>query len=218
MKRPAKPEAPAPASRGSSRDRILEAAKKLFSARGYENASTVAIARLAGTSESQLMKHFGNKEGLLEAIFDEAWRRMNLSLDRTVKTLLSPADRLRAIADQVLAMLDRDAELKQLMLLEGRRIRKEGNMVLVTEGFLDFVRLVDGLMREMSDAGQIRQGVNLEAARCALMGALEGLMRDRILARRIGYPARYNSQDLRQVFQLMLAALGTPAGVSVAHS
>ncbi|MGZ4834111.1 MAG: TetR/AcrR family transcriptional regulator, partial [Terriglobales bacterium] len=49
----------------SSRERILHAAKQLFSSRGYENTSTVAIARLAGTSESQLMKHFGSKEGLL---------------------------------------------------------------------------------------------------------------------------------------------------------
>lgn len=218
MKRPSKPGAAAPVSRGSSRDRILEAAKKLFSERGYENASTVAIARLAGTSESQLMKHFGSKDGLLEAIFDEAWRRIKLSVARTLNTAVSPADRLRAIADQVLAALDRDPELKQLMLLEGRRIRKEGHMVLVTEGFLDFVRLVDGLLREMSAAGQIRQGVNLEAARCALMGALEGLMRDRILARRIHYPAHYNSGDLRQVFQLMLGALANPSNVSAAHS
>jgi AcrR family transcriptional regulator len=54
----------------SSHDRILLAAKRLFAENGYENTSTVAIARDAGTSESQLMKHFGSKQGLLVAIFD----------------------------------------------------------------------------------------------------------------------------------------------------
>ena len=44
---------------------------------GYENTSTVAIAREAGTSESQLMKHFGSKQGLLVAIFDRGWASMS---------------------------------------------------------------------------------------------------------------------------------------------
>ncbi|HEX8798622.1 MAG TPA: helix-turn-helix domain-containing protein, partial [Terriglobales bacterium] len=61
----------------SSHDRILRAAKRLFAQNGYENTSTVAIAREAGTSESQLMKHFGSKQGLLVAIFDRGWTRMN---------------------------------------------------------------------------------------------------------------------------------------------
>ena len=57
----------------SSHDRILRAAKLLFAENGYENTSTVAIARSAGTSESQLMKHFGSKQGLLIAILDLGW-------------------------------------------------------------------------------------------------------------------------------------------------
>src|SRR5208283_5625291 len=57
----------------SSRERILLAAKHLFARNGYENTSTVAIAREAATSESQLMKHFGSKQGLLAAIFDRGW-------------------------------------------------------------------------------------------------------------------------------------------------
>ena len=57
----------------SSHDRILRAAKLLFAQNGYENASPVAIARDAGTSESQLMKHFGSKQGLLVTILDLGW-------------------------------------------------------------------------------------------------------------------------------------------------
>ena len=60
----------------SSRDRILQAGKRLFAQRGYENTSTIMIARAAHTSESQLVKHFGSKYGLLEAIFDLGWQAM----------------------------------------------------------------------------------------------------------------------------------------------
>ena len=65
-----------PAPPTSSHDRILFSGKRLFARNGYENTSTVAIAREAGTSESQLMKHFGSKQGLLAAVLDHGWMKI----------------------------------------------------------------------------------------------------------------------------------------------
>src|ERR1700741_1756751 len=90
---------------GSSHDRILAAAKQLFASRGYENTSTVAIARLAGTSESQLMKHFGSKEGLLEAIFDQGWEKMSYAL-RSIHELSAPGEKLLSLLDLVLSAFE----------------------------------------------------------------------------------------------------------------
>jgi AcrR family transcriptional regulator len=73
--------------------RILQAGKALFATRGYEKTSTVAIARLAGTSESQLMKHFGSKEGLLEAIFDAAWAQLSTRF-AALQSIKSPREKL----------------------------------------------------------------------------------------------------------------------------
>src|SRR5438105_7576884 len=109
-----------------ARERMLQVAKQLFAERGYENTSTVAIARAAGTSESQLMKHFGSKEGLLEAIFESAWDQMGLTF-RAIHDLRSGSDKLHALLELVMKALDRDLALKELLLLEGRRIRKEGH-------------------------------------------------------------------------------------------
>ncbi len=54
----------------SSHDRLREAAKDLFADRGYESTPTAEICRLAGTSQSQLIKHFSSKLGLLEAVLN----------------------------------------------------------------------------------------------------------------------------------------------------
>lgn len=203
---PASSKAEAPPTAASSHDRILQAAKILFAGKGYGNTSTVAIARLAGTSESQLMKHFGSKEGLLDAIFEQAWQKMNWGVRQALQGLPSPADKLSALVGLMITALEKDPELKLLMLLEGRRIRKEGHMVLLTQGFQEFVRLLDGVLREMRAAGQLRAETHPEAVRSALMGALEGLMRDQLLAHRIGFPARYNNKQLRQTFETLLAS------------
>src|SRR5271167_3515479 len=111
----------------SSHDRILRAAKRLFAQNGYENTSTVAIARDAGTSESQLMKHFGSKQGLLVAIFDRGWASMN----ERIKAIPdgSPADRLLAVFEAITIELENDPEQKTLTMLEARRVRKDSNSV-----------------------------------------------------------------------------------------
>ena len=46
-----------PDSTHTSRSRLLAAGKTLFARHGYEQASTAAIAREAGTSESQLVRY-----------------------------------------------------------------------------------------------------------------------------------------------------------------
>jgi AcrR family transcriptional regulator len=190
----------------SPHDRILAAAKQLFASRGYENTSTVAIARMAGTSESQLMKHFGSKEGLLEAIFDQGWERLGFATSR-IHDLGTPTDKLRALLDLVVTALDRDQELKELILLEGRRVRKEGRMILLTRGYQEFVKTLDSLLLEMRAGGEVRPDVNLQAARSGLMGMMEGLLRDQLLARRVGYAATYTTAEIRNLFSDILRAL-----------
>jgi AcrR family transcriptional regulator len=140
----------------SSHDRILLSARALFSSQGYENATTSAIARMAGTSESQLIKHFSSKEGLLGAIFDQSWQRFSKGLEQALPKCETPYDKLRALIELILDAMERDKDLRTLMLLEGRRIRKHGSMVVLTDGFLNMVATVDRLLTEMRDTGQLQ--------------------------------------------------------------
>ena len=192
----------------SSHDRILLSARSLFSSQGYENATTSAIARMAGTSESQLIKHFGSKEGLLGAIFDQSWQRVSKSLAQKLSECETPFDKLRALSELMIDALEKDKDLRTLMLLEGRRIRKHGAMVVLTDGFLRMVATIDGLLEEMRRTGQLRPGLNVQAVRSALIGSFEGLLRDQILAERGNYPASYTSEELRKVFRLFLDCFG----------
>jgi AcrR family transcriptional regulator len=197
----------------SSHDRILHAARSLFATQGYENTTTSVIARTAGTSESQLIKHFGSKEGLLEAIFDQSWQRMERGLRQMLETASTPLDKLRGLTELMITGLERDRELRSLMLLEGRRIRKHGHMVVLTRGFTHVVAILDGVLREMRDAGQLRPGLHLEAVRSALMGSFEGLLRDQLLAERADFPAAYDGAELRAAFSAALDGflVGAPA-------
>ena len=74
----------------SSRGRLRESAKALFADRGFEDTTTAAICRLAGTSQSQLIKHFTHKQGLVEAIFEHAWEQINPAVRLATENIASP--------------------------------------------------------------------------------------------------------------------------------
>src|SRR3984885_9361417 len=114
----------------SSHDRILFAGKRLFARNGYENTSTVAIAREAGTSESQLMKHFGSKQGLLAAILDRGWANTIKRVGGTQGSR-SASDRLLAALEAMVVELENDLELKELVTLEACRVRKDNRDVVM---------------------------------------------------------------------------------------
>jgi AcrR family transcriptional regulator len=188
----------------SSHDRILQAGRALFSEDGYENTTTSAIARRAGTSESQLIKHFNSKEGLLEGIFDQAWQRMAQGVQSVQQKEAPPLDRLRALTELMIAALESDKQMRTLMLLEGRRIRKHGHMVMMTRGFQQVLEVLDGILRELQYSGKLRPDLHPEAVRSALIGAFEGLLRDQLLAQRADFPAHYDGTELRAVFRAVL--------------
>ncbi len=200
----------------SSHDRILAAAKRLFASQGYEATSTMAIARLAGTSESQMMKHFGSKEGLLEAILDAGWQSMAQALSE-LDTMPASQEKMLAMLNIVLQTLTEDGDLKELLLLEGRRIRREGRMVVLSPGYLDFVGRVDDVLQKMAAAGTLRTDISPDAIRSAIMGMTEGMMRDQVLSRRREFPANYSSEDYKTLFAACLKALCVRPPVAKHH-
>lgn len=57
-------------------EKILQAALQLFAQEGYHATSTNRVAKKAGVSEGLIFRHFGSKEGLLQAVLDEGENRL----------------------------------------------------------------------------------------------------------------------------------------------
>jgi len=190
-----------------SRTRLLLSARKLFAENGYESTSTASIARMAGTSESQLIKHFGGKASLLDAIFVDGWNSLTTWLQQQLPPTMSPTERLRTIPRLMFEALQRDPELRQLLLLEGRRIRKEGRLATLTDGFLGFVKLVDATLADMRNAGELREDLNPQAIRSALIGLTEGALRDQLLAERAGNPSEFTPENIGSLVDALVKSV-----------
>lgn len=60
-----------------SREKILDAAEKLFAERGYEATSLQLVGTAAGVSRATPGYFFGSKEGLYRAVFNRAFTRVD---------------------------------------------------------------------------------------------------------------------------------------------
>lgn len=194
---------PQPPGGPPSRIRLLRAAKRLFAARGYEQTATSAIAREANTSESQLMRYFGGKVGLLHALFDAAWADLDRHVERAAAGGPTPATLVHMLA-AVTDALVRDPDLAALFLFESRRLRGGRPRIFVASGSLAFADRIRATVRQAQAAGEIDPALEPGAVASALMGAAEAMFRDRILARS-GTGRSVSARDFRQTLEAMLA-------------
>lgn len=195
----------------SSRQRLLDAGKSLFAQHGFEQTPTAAIAREAGTSESQLARYFQSKVGLLEAIFNESWQGLNHDIQQVVVAAANAREALGGVLETVTRCFIRDADLAHLLLFEGRRIRGGSSEVLLSKGFIEFENLLRVLIHRGRRDGTVREDINDIAAASALLGATEAMIRDRLMAQRAGKEIPISDDDVRAVFFAFLDGIGPKA-------
>lgn len=99
-------------SETNSSERILRAALQVFSAKGYEGASTREICEAAGITKPTLYYFFGSKEGVYRALVDVAFEDYNAMLEAALNGPGTIRDRLKKLAEM---MFERAAERPQLV-------------------------------------------------------------------------------------------------------
>lgn len=187
----------------ASRDRLLAAAKRLMAEGGYERTSTAAIAREAGSSESQLVRYFESKAGLLDAIFNESWALLIPRMTQVIGGAPTARAAIVKVLSAMIHMLDRDPELARLMFLEGRRVRGSAGEVLLSQGFVDFSGRIEQLVERGQSDGSFDRRMNRVAISSALLGAAEAMVRDRLLAK----PAPFKESQINEVFEAIVSGL-----------
>jgi AcrR family transcriptional regulator len=106
--------ATAQSEKKSSRERLLEAAAKVFAERGYQAASVEEIAAAAGLSKGAVYWNFSSKDELFHALLEE---RIDRQIEETAEFLRSaPIDRPidPEVANRWEAMLGSERELMLL--------------------------------------------------------------------------------------------------------
>ncbi|HEY0140184.1 MAG TPA: TetR/AcrR family transcriptional regulator [Thermoanaerobaculia bacterium] len=191
----------------TSRSRLLNAGKTLFSKNGYEQTSTAAIAREAGSSESQLIRYFGGKSGLLEAIFNDSWSSLNDVVRLHLEQAVHGRDAILRILGLMIDAFSRDHDIAFLFLFEGRRLRGGTHEVLLSKGFTQFIEVVYSLIRKGQQDGSFRNDVDAKVLCSAMLGCAEGMIRDRVMSERAKEEHPHSDEAIKTAFASMVNGL-----------
>ncbi|KZM72965.1 TetR/AcrR family transcriptional regulator [Nocardia terpenica] len=168
---------------GSSRERIIDAALRLFGERGFAGTTIVQIEQAAGLSggSGALYRHFRSKDELLvEAMRSRlgdrsVWGPLLDPDFSVVKWLESQApdgstvDKITLLFRIGLARMDHDRDINRI-LLRDNSIAPEVREVFRRDEYLVFVSAVRRALTEM--AGPDRDGEDWEAAAAVVVGTI----------------------------------------------
>lgn len=137
------------------RQSMLDAALRVFIARGFEAASMEGIARAAGVAKLTLYRHFETKEDL----FVEVARRAQLSVRERLGTQVDLSAPLEQVLREIIAMLydgmthpDYLAVMR-MVVAESSRFPKLGRAML--DDSSDSSAPLVAYLQRLKDAGQI---------------------------------------------------------------
>jgi AcrR family transcriptional regulator len=77
------------------REKIIDAAGRLFAEGGYENVSMRGIAEDVGCSQMAMYRHFPGKDALMQQLCIDLYERFTLKMHKQFDQLESPRERIR---------------------------------------------------------------------------------------------------------------------------
>jgi TetR/AcrR family transcriptional regulator, acrAB operon repressor len=156
-----------------SREKLLEAATQLFAERGYRDTSVQAIGEAAGISRGSIFWHFGSKEGLLEAVVEQAftrWKNETLVADVGDSRGLEAVRRALASHRRFLGSQSEVLRLFYVLMFEALGPRPE-----LAERFAELHRGLRDRGRDWLADTDLRDDVDAGSLATILTGALGGI-------------------------------------------
>jgi AcrR family transcriptional regulator len=146
-----------------NRERVLEAAKAVFSA-GGPDASLEAVAKRAGVGIGTLYRHFPTREALFEAVYHREVQQLT-ELAEQLKTEAEPVDALRRwMRSNVEFIATKKGMLAALALAV------HGSSELYAHSFERLTQAVRALLERAVAAGEMRADISPEDLLRALIG------------------------------------------------
>jgi AcrR family transcriptional regulator len=197
-----------------TRQRILDAAIRLFAKRGYVSTSMSDLAAAVKMTPGVLYWHFDDKEALLLATLDELQRRFASELlshrAQTVPT--DPVERARYLLGRVSHVVEHHNE--NILLVGVIAAETTGVNPRVERGirraFEAVAKIPLDVLERGRDAGIIEPTVDLECAAQLFLGLyMGGLMHQRLF--REALPM---TRALPELQRMLFGALFAPAGTT----
>jgi len=146
----------AAAAEQSSRDKILDAAERLFAKRGFAGVGLSEVADVVGLGKSSLFHHFGSKAQLYAAVAARILRRIEEHLVRSLAKGGDPVARLERWLEELIDLLAANPTYARVLL---RSLFEDDELPGDLPEELDAQRAVEDVLGSV--AALLREGMSV---------------------------------------------------------
>ena len=193
------------------RAEILAAAREVFLAHPYEQASIAQIAERAGCVVGTIYGYFEHKRALFEAVLTAFYDELIADIEPRFAVIEGTADRLRFLVARHLQITLDDASWLRVLSREAHGDMRYFGSTLhrLNRRYAQFLSrtLADGIAR-----GELRADLDAQLARDFLFGGMEHWLRNTVGRGKPADPAR----SAHQIVRLLLDGWAAPADARAA--
>jgi TetR/AcrR family fatty acid metabolism transcriptional regulator len=163
-----------PARGGDKRQRILDAAVRVFAKKGFYATRVSEVAKAAGVADGTIYLYFKSKDELLVSLFEDRVERLLRYLQTELPTASSASEKLRRIIELQLGLLEGERDLAEVVTV----ILRQSTKLMKEYAAPKFAAYLDVIARVVADgqaAGELRNDVSPHLAARAIFGALDGI-------------------------------------------
>jgi TetR/AcrR family transcriptional regulator, fatty acid metabolism regulator protein len=157
-----------------TRERILEAAEKLFAEKGFHETAMDEIVRASKVSKGGVYFHFPSKEELFFALLDKLADALQREVQREIARRRGAVAKIQGALEVVLRTLTSQRHLAQIILRQGHGLGPSFERKRL-EIYSRFARLIKENLDEALAEGSIPP-INTEITAYAWLGAINELV------------------------------------------
>src|SRR4030065_539419 len=144
----------------AKRYRILRAAIKIFSQKGFFNSKVSDIAQAAGVADGTIYLYFKNKDDLLISLFEEKMAEVVADVRERVAAEDGALSRLKIFIENHMGLLLREAGLIEVLQVELRQSNKFMKDYVPVK-FLEYLDVISEILELGKRGGTFRQDMKL---------------------------------------------------------
>jgi TetR/AcrR family transcriptional regulator, fatty acid metabolism regulator protein len=159
---------------GDKRERILDAAVRVFARKGFHATRVSEVAKAAGVADGTIYLYFDSKEHLLVSLFEHRVERLLEYLERELPLAQSASQRLKRIIELQLGLLEGERDLAEVVTV----IFRQSTKLMKEYGAPKFTAYLDAIARVIAEGqatGELRDDVSPNVAARAVFGALDAI-------------------------------------------
>lgn len=164
----------------NKKERIINAAIKIFADKGFYTANVADVAREAGVADGTIYLYFKNKDDLLISLFETKMEDILKRFSTLIGSQIQADQKLRQFIHLYFQMIEEDqnlAEVFQVELRQSSKFLKDYH----NQKFIDFLNLIGDIIHQGQTDGRFNPNISIHTMKLIIFGALDELARQWIL-------------------------------------